>query len=148
MGIIFKAACQNDIEEIIEMMGIFYKHEQIELNKNKNINVIKELINNSNFGNIILICLDGKTIGYLISTFGYSIEYGGKVVLIDEFYIQQEFRNQGIGTEALKYVEKKLKALGIKTIHLQVKNFNPSAKKLYLKNGFQEIDRVFMMKIL
>ncbi|MCL5028087.1 MAG: GNAT family N-acetyltransferase [Bacteroidetes bacterium] len=148
MNINSKAADHEEINEIIEMMNIFYQHEQLEFNHEKNLKIVHELLNNSDLGKIWLIQSNNETAGYLILTYGFSVEYGGRFALIDEFYIKQEFRNKGIGTETLKFVEENCKANGVETIHLQVKNFNSSAKKLYAALGYEEIDRIFMRKCI
>lgn len=148
MKINFKAVDHSEIKKVIEMMNIFYQHEHLEFYIEKNSQIVQELLNNSNFGKIWLIRSDDDTVGYIILTFGFSVEYGGRFALIDEFYIKQEFRNKGIGTEALKFVEVNCKASGVESIHLQVKNFNSSAKKLYAVLGYEEIDRVFMRKFI
>ena len=148
MEINFKTADQFDIEKIVEMMIIFYQHEHLEFNIDKNLKIVDELLNNSNLGKIFLIRSGNETVGYIIITYGFSIEYGGGLALIDELYIKKEFRNKGIGTETLKFVEENCKVSGMETIHLQVKNFNSSAKKLYATLGYEEIDRVFMRKVI
>ncbi len=147
MKINFKAAGKADAELIVEMMRTFYYHEQLEFNYENNLKIVHQLLLNHEIGNIFLIFYDEKLIGYVVFTYGFSIEYEGILTLIDEIYIQEEFRNKGIGTMTLNYVEEICKAKGIKTIHLQVKNFNPQAKKLYNSLGYKDIDRVFMKKI-
>ncbi len=146
MKINYKPADYQDIEKVMEMMSEFYRHEKIDSDAVKIKTVLEEMIGNVNLGRIWLIKNYNENIGYLILTYGSSVEYGGRFALIDEFFIKEEFRNKGIGTAALRFVEVECKSMGIQTVHLQVKKFNPAAEKLYLRVGYEEIDRVFMKK--
>lgn len=48
----------------------------------------------------------------------------------------RRFRRKGYGDSALKNVTESLKKQGIKSVFLEVRKGNESAKGLYLKNGF------------
>ena len=50
-----------------------------------------------------------------------------------------KFRNQGIATQLLDVGIKKLKAAGVRFLHLEVGSQNFTAKRLYVTEGFQEI---------
>ena len=49
--------------------------------------------------------------------------------------------DSGFVAASLRKVEKVVKALGLKSISLQVEEVNNSALGIYKKNGFEEIDR-------
>jgi len=55
--------------------------------------------------------------------------------------ILREYRGYGFATQLLRKVEKVVKALGLKSISLQVEEVNNIALEIYKKNGFLEIDR-------
>lgn len=58
---------------------------------------------------------------------------------IDYIIVDNKYRNLGIATKLLKYVENKHK--NINNITLEVRESNISAKKFYIKNGFKEVTK-------
>jgi GNAT superfamily N-acetyltransferase len=130
--------------EILELLTEFYETD-IESSLAKKLSgTLTELINYSKYGNVFIIKSGLEIIGYLILTFGYSIEYGGRDAFIDEFYIKETYRNKGIGKEALEYIIKYARTTGIKALHLQVKEKHKDAASLYEKSGFTFHDGSFM----
>ena len=148
MNIEFTIASENDIDLILDMMSEFYKHEQIKYNKEILRTAVIDIIQNPAFGKIWLISSDLEIVGYFALTFIFSMEYDGRNALLDEFFIKDSFRAKGIGKETLKFIEQQCKLNDIHAVHLQVNNFNPSAKKLYELFGFEVVDRIFMKKNL
>jgi GNAT superfamily N-acetyltransferase len=146
MNIEYTIAAENDIDLILDMMSEFYKHEQIKYNKEILRPVIIDMIQNPSLGKIWLINADSEVIGYFTLTFIFSMEYGGRNALLDEIFIKDSFRRKGIGKQTLKFIEQQCKLNDIHAIHLQVNNFNPSAKNLYEFFGFEVVDRIFMKK--
>ena len=75
-----------------------------------------------------MILLEGQTVGCLIVT---KKDDG---MLIDEIYLEEDYRNQGIGTSCLKQLLQKYS-----TLYLWVYKLNYQAISLYQKLGFQII---------
>ena len=147
MEINFKPVELKDIEILLELMSEFYLHEKLNFNKDTLKPSLDKLINDEKIGEIRRITSGEDTVGYFILTFIYSLEYGGKNALLDEFYIRKNFRGKGIGKLTLSFIDEFCKEKNIQAIHLQVKKFNPMARKLYASVGFIEVDRTFMTKI-
>jgi ribosomal protein S18 acetylase RimI-like enzyme len=91
---------------------------------------------------------EGPVVGYVVLTFGFSIEYGGRDCFIDELYVVPDARGQGIGTAALEFATEEARKLGIKALHLEVMRGNNGALELYRRHGFAEVDRHLMNKWL
>ncbi|WP_407060098.1 GNAT family N-acetyltransferase [Kiloniella spongiae] len=72
----------------------------------------------------------------------------GRDFFIDELFVEKAYRNQGIGTKALKYACKQSKILGARRVVLEVEQANPRAKALYERLGFQLHPRHLMSKFL
>ena len=53
--------------------------------------------------------------------------------------VREEFQNKGIGTILIDYICEYAFQLGIEEITINVERSNPSAKKLYIRKGFNEI---------
>jgi ribosomal protein S18 acetylase RimI-like enzyme len=87
--------------------------------------------------------------GYIVVTFGWSVEFGGMDAIIDEVYLRRAVRGRGIATEALIALPKALAGAGIKALHLEVDRDDEKAQRLYARAGFRARDRyVFMTRRL
>jgi ribosomal protein S18 acetylase RimI-like enzyme len=57
---------------------------------------------------------------------------------IDEIWVAEEYRNQGVASALLNAVEKEARNAGVWQVRLYVSEDNPSARRCYAKNGYQE----------
>lgn len=121
----------KDIEKLIEYKKrtIFEYAKDLpddEINKINNYvkNNVPKLLND--YSNIIV---DNKVIGCLLLT---NKDDG---ILLDEIYVEQEYRNKGIGTDIIKNVINENDI-----IYLWVYKENVKAISLYKKLGFNVID--------
>ena len=148
MDLKFVSATTFDIKDILSMMNEFYIHEKLDYDESKLGDVLKQFLNDEKHGKIWLINFGSETIGYAVLSFVFSLEFGGLNALLDEFYIKEEFRGKGAGSKTLGFLENECKKAGVSAIHLQVLKFNIEAEKLYSKKGFENVDRLFMTKII
>ena len=130
--ILVKAA-KKDIPRLIQYKKdiiYMYTNDLLEDEKNK----INEYVTNSvseMFKDYYNIVLDDKIIGSILLK---DIQEGK---LIDEIYIEKEFRNNGIGTDIIM---KAVKKSNNKNIYLWVYKENIKAVSLYKRLGFKIID--------
>ncbi|HED38061.1 MAG TPA: GNAT family N-acetyltransferase [Ignavibacteria bacterium] len=148
MKIEYKTADYNDIEDLIRLIKEFHHHEKIKFEEKKIVNALQVFFKNAHYGKILMIKNEHELIGYAVVSFVFSIEFGGLNVSLDQFFIKEKFRGKGIGTNTLKFIENECNKEGVQTIHLQVFKFNREAERLYLRHGYQELDRIFMNKEL
>ena len=146
MGINFKPAVSDDIITLLKFIKDFYGMSSYTFREKEVGESVRNLIKNINLGRIWIIEFDSKSAGYIILTFGYSIEYKGRDAFIDELYIEEEFRGIGIGRETMDFVIKESEKLGIKAVHLEVERNNDAAKNLYGKYDFKDNGRTLMTR--
>ncbi len=85
-------------------------------------------------------------VGYLVLTFGYSLEFHGRDAFIDELFIRASHRGRGWGTRAMEQAESTAKALNIRAVHLEVGHGNTRAQEFYSKMGYNDHERYLMTK--
>ncbi len=86
-----------------------------------------------------LVMTEGENIlGYVLLSFTYSNEVGGMVVWIEELYVKEAYRNQGLGKQALKWILNEYQK-NTKRFRLEVTEENEGAKKLYCSFGFSNL---------
>ncbi|KTD48056.1 GNAT family acetyltransferase [Legionella rubrilucens] len=61
--------------------------------------------------------------------------YTWKLLYISVFFVEEKYRNQGLGTILINKVEEKAKQLGVTLAHLDTFDFQ--AKDFYLKHGYE-----------
>ena len=84
-------------------------------------------------------------IGYLVVTFGWSVEFGGLDGFIDEIYVRPGVRGRGIATETLQALPRALAGAGLKAMHLEVDKDDEKSQKLYARSGFSPSPRYMQM---
>lgn len=136
-----------DLATLLPLVQAYHEFENLSLTDEQRENTIQTLLTNQTFGKIWLIDYQGQTIGYITLCFGYSIEFAGRDAFIDEFFIQSDFRGQGLGKEVLRQIKIAAKIEGIRTLHLEVAKTNLQAQKLYSGYNFQARDKYVLMSV-
>ena len=110
---------------------------------------LEPLLADDTYGMIWLIdpCPADVTVdGYIVVTWGWSIEIGGLDVVLDEFYVRS--LGQGKGSAALRVVEAECRRRGVKRIFLETELANEGARRLYERHGYRADDSIWMSKEL
>lgn len=75
-----------------------------------------------------------EIIGYTIAFFTYSTTLG-KCYFIEDIYVKQEYRKDGVGQKLLRENIKSALDSGCKQLNLHVLDWNSPAINFYKKNG-------------
>ena len=142
----FRAAGHADIETLVPMMRGLYEHDQGFFDEPRARRALAALLDQPGWGRVFVVQADGRPVGYLVLTFGYSLEYRGRDALVDELYLEPSARGQGLGTAALRFAEEVCRAEGIGALHLEVERANTRAQAVYRQFGFHHHDRFLMTK--
>lgn len=144
----YRPAELTDLEIILQLVQEFHQSEKLDFDEKLDAQALEQLISDSSLGQLLLIQQDDDIAGYTIIAWGYSLEFRGRDAFIDEFYLRPQYRQQGIGTQTLSFIEKTCQELGSKAVHLEVDFENPDAQRLYHRVGYQRHHRFLMTKIL
>lgn len=141
MATTYKAASAADIESLVAMMRDFYAIDGYPMDPEKSKLLLGEFIGNESLGKCWLIEKEGETAGYVILTYIFSFEFGGRLAFVDELYIKEAFRGQGTGKNAIGFIQSEAKKTGLKLLYLEVEHHNSNARKLYIDKGFESHKR-------
>jgi GNAT superfamily N-acetyltransferase len=144
----FRVAAGEDADALLAMMRELNEHEGMAFDEPKARAALAELIADERLGVAHLILFGGETAGYLVVTFGFSVEFGGRDAFVDELFVRQEFRGRGAGRAALGVAAEVCRARGVGALHLEVERANKPAQALYHKEGFLDHDRYLLTKWL
>jgi ribosomal protein S18 acetylase RimI-like enzyme len=128
-----------------ELMRAYYAFDGHGFDEAVVARTLTELLSNPAYGLAWFIEADGAVAGYMVICFGYSLELGGRDAFVDEIYLHERFRGQGLGREALSFMIAEAKRLGIKALHLEVDAGNLAAQRLYAALGFTPRGRFRLM---
>jgi GNAT superfamily N-acetyltransferase len=74
--------------------------------------------------------------GYLLAVLVFSLEHGGMMAEIDEFFVTPACRRQGVGAALLLTAEKVLQESGVRCVQLQLGSGNARARDFYAARGY------------
>ena len=140
----FKPLEKVDISTITQMMQDFYAIDNYPMDVEKSKKLFQEFITNENLGKSWLIFSENEIVGYIILTFIFSFECGGKIAFVDELFIKETTRGKGIGKEAIQFIQREVPKLSLKLLYLEVEPHNENAQKLYLAHDFELHNRKLM----
>ncbi|WP_147124631.1 GNAT family N-acetyltransferase [Shimia ponticola] len=138
-------ATPEDAPRILPLMASFHAEEGTEADDAHRHNALMPLLDGSHLGEVFIIGPRIAPIGYVVITYGWSIEFGGKDAFVDEVYLRPKVRGRGLGSEVLLAVGRYLAEAQITAVHLEVDHDNTTAIAMYEKTGFQMRGRYGLM---
>lgn len=140
----FKPLEISDISIITQMTQDFYAIDNYPMDVEVAKTLFQEFISNEHLGKSWLIYSESEIVGYIILTFIFSFEYGGKIAFVDELFIKETERGKGFGKEAIQFIQREAPKLSLKLLYLEVEPHNENAQKLYLAHDFELHNRKLM----
>ena len=138
-------ATPDDLDRLMALAAAFHAEEGLELTEAQRESALRPLTEGIPHGAAYLIGPARAPIGYLVVTFGWSVEFGGLDGFIDEIYLRPAVRGRGIATEVILALGKTLAGAGMKALHLEVDATNDKAVRLYTRTGFQKREHYMLM---
>lgn len=145
MSAALNMAKPDDMPVLQRLVAAFHESEGISQTDEDRKAALQPLLEGSPHGVAYLIGPRKGAVGYIIVSFGYSVEMGGIIGFIDEFFIRPNVRGRGLGGEVLRSLMPALAGHGIKALHLEVGRGNDRAKQLYGKLGFEARENYQLM---
>jgi GNAT superfamily N-acetyltransferase len=152
-------ATMADENIVLELMRAFYAEERLVFAEKESGAGLKELLGRAELGRIFLLRASGAgevgtagrgegALGHLVLTFGFSLEFRGRFVLLDELYVRPELRGKGWGRSAIEFAAKWASEQGAASLRLEVNHANRHAKAVYSRRGFCDDRRDLMTRWL
>ena len=133
----FRVAALEDIDILCELLFELFSQE-VEFTPNKEVQhkALKTIILNENIGDIYVATINEKVVAMVNILYTISTALGTKVAIFEDFIVDRNYRNQGIGENLIDFVFEDLKAKNFSRITLLTDNDNLKAHKFYEKKGF------------
>ena len=145
MSAVLTLATTAHFERLLPLVAAFHAEEGLDLNDDDRSAALMPLLEGIPHGAVYLIGPPRAPIGYIIVTFGWSVEMGGMDGFVDELFIRPGVRGRGIAGEVLISLPRALADAGLKALHLEVNTDNTNAQRLYKRAGFRMRDGYHLM---
>ncbi len=132
-----RTAVATDVPRLLALMRRYWEFEALPGFDALRMEILLErLIHHGELGEI-WVAAQGETLqGYLVVVHVLSLEHGGLMGEIDEFFVLPQARAQGVGGRLLASVEAALRERGMVRLQLQLALTNASARRFYETRGY------------
>jgi len=149
MDINFREAQRTDLAILMQYMREFHDFDHSErFDEVPARAAMEKVVLDKTVGRVWLIQQADEVVGYSVLTLAYRLEYRGYYAFLDELYVRADKRGQGIGTQAIQFLQQACKQLDVTVLQLEVKQDNPQAASLYRKAGFEQQARHLLTKTI
>lgn len=137
-----RAGTPEDFAQLLAMVRDFYHEDEIFYDARLVEPGLRSLLEDPSCGALLMLSSsDLPVAGYITLGWCFSVEQGGRFVLLDELYLLPAARGRGWGKQALALAREWSRAQGASVLRLEVNHHNARAKALYLSAGFQDDSR-------
>jgi len=92
-----EVATPRDATKLLKFISAYYRFDRIPLDRKALALALSLLLENQALGRAFFIRTRGRVVGYMILTFGFDLEFGGRQATVTDFYINSGHRRKGVG---------------------------------------------------
>lgn len=135
----------DDLDRLLKLTADFSAEMGTGTDLEHRASALTPLLQGSPHGAVYVIGPAKSPVGYVILSFGWSLEFGGMDGFVDELYIRPAVRGRGMASDVLYSLPKALKGAGLKALHLEVDRTDEAAMRLYQRAHFEPRGRFMLM---
>lgn len=135
----------EDLDRLEALVAAFHAERGVEQTEEARRAALAPLLEGVPHGAAYLIGPARAPLGYVVISFGWSVEFGGLAGTVDELYVRPAVRRRGIAGEVLIALPKALAGAGLKLLHLEVDRADEAALRLYARAGFRPREGCLVM---
>jgi ribosomal protein S18 acetylase RimI-like enzyme len=143
-----RVAGPSDAEALYAQIRQYYAYDHIHFDPETIHKGLPMLLGSPEIGRAWLVQDAGKDIGYAIATFSFDLEFGGRMAIVTDLYLDSAFRGKGLGSLLFDVISSSCAQAGAHSIELQVETDNTEAQAFYDKLGFKRLTRFLLSKRL
>jgi GNAT superfamily N-acetyltransferase len=131
-----KLATPDQRETIIEMINELWTYDDVATERDNISRAVDLIFSQPGLAEIHLLYEGDKVAGYFILVPGFSIEYGGLYVTLDELFVREPFRRRGLGRQIINFVLDRCREQGWLAIEAIADEENKVVQYFYGSHGF------------
>ena len=135
----------SDKSEVLDMMRVFYSSPAVLSNGSEEIfsNDFDNCINDCPYLEGYIFENNGDILGYAMLAKSFSTEFGKRCIWIEDIFVKEEYRGEGIGTAFFAFLDEKYADC---IFRLEAEEENERAIAVYKKCGFDILPYMEMKK--
>jgi GNAT superfamily N-acetyltransferase len=147
---LIRLARDSDIESLASLVALYWEFESIpRFDRPRISTLLADFLREPQRGNCWVAEEGGRLVGYLLAVYLFSLEHGGMMAEIDEFFVLSEKRSSEVGSTLLDSASRAMRQEGITHLQLQLSTQNLNGKRFYERHGFRSISgRDVLSKVL
>lgn len=147
MSTIIRKMTESDRQSVVDMMRTFYHSPAVWTNGSEEIynNDVTACVGDSPYAEGFIFERGTEICGYGMIAKSFSTEFGKTCIWIEDLYLKEEYRGEGIGSKFFAYLEEKFPNT---IMRLEVEEDNTRAMTVYKKNGYEILPYMEMKKEL
>ena len=141
----FRKISAKDKNEYLSMAKEFYSSPAVSHNIPDQFieKTFEELMKSDTYADCIIFEDNENVLGYCLLAKTFSQEAGGYVIWIEEIFIKEKYRSNGVGKKFFEYLKENYT---FSRLRLETEKSNNKAIKLYKSLGFQELEYLQFIK--
>ena len=140
-----RAITAADEAAVLSLMREFYSSPAVFTDGSEEIFLadIKACLTDSPYIEGYVFAKGNAVKGYAMLAKSFSTEFGKRCIWIEDLYLKEEYRGEGIGSSFFSFLEKKYPDT---IMRLEVEEENKRAVAVYQKNGYETLPYMEMKK--
>ncbi|HEY6420507.1 MAG TPA: GNAT family N-acetyltransferase [Candidatus Binataceae bacterium] len=139
-----RLAKSSDFDRLQRLVAAYYAFDAIAFDERVTGRALRRLLSDKSLGRVWVVDSGRALAGYVVLTYNYDLEFGGREGLVTDLFIASRYRRKGLGALLMTTVRDFCRGEKISTIELQVTRDNRAAQAFYRALGYKTLDRVVM----
>jgi GNAT superfamily N-acetyltransferase len=140
MSVLIRLAEVSDAEAVASLVRGYWEFEDIPgFDRQRITSLLADYLTQPQRGHCWVAEIDGALAGYLLAVYLFSLEHGGLMAEIDEFFVVPEKRSLKIGAALLEAATVAMAQRGITHVQLQLGCNNSHGQRFYQRLGFEAL---------
>lgn len=148
-AVVFRSLCPADEPEFYAMAEEFYHSSAVlhPIPPERHRMAFQEMMRSDQYLAGYLFADGENAAGFAVTNYMMQHEAGGLLVWVEDLFIRPAYRNQGLGSRFLVWLEQELRGRAA-VIRLETEPENVRAQKLYQRLGYSSLGYLQMVKLL
>jgi ribosomal protein S18 acetylase RimI-like enzyme len=130
-----RQATAADVPTLVDLMTEFYAESSYPLDRAWASHAFDGLLQDPSRGMVWVLMVDGAPAGHVVLSVRFAMEFGGLLAYIDDLFVKQVFRRQGVARAGLEALLDDCRRRGCRAVHVEVAPDNVAANALYRRCG-------------
>src|SRR5271169_1547527 len=112
-NLMLRTATPTDIGALVSLVAQYYAYDEIAHDATEVRAGLATLLESPLLGQAWLLIDGAQPVGYVIFTYGFDAEFGGRLATITDLFLTPSHRRKGAGTAIVHHVEEFCRATGL-----------------------------------